>query len=158
MLPYIYKPPQNIKNKNVQYVPTISGNVWNPILFFLIMNIFLYGVFLLRSFYGLITTNTDTNSTNKNDYYKYLSCLIIIGVSLLYTLFGLILMMDYIIRAYNVWDFKVIMALLFALAAIKFTMTDKNKNTLIYIYTLICITLVVLISLMIKEFNYYITK
>ncbi len=139
----------DLKNKNITFVPNISKNIWNPILIFLVFNIFLYNIFILRFFYKY----------NVNPMIKYV-CLFLICWSLLYTIFGFILMLDYIDRAYQVWDFKVLMWLLVALSFIRFTLQYISNPSyeiyVLYLYTLVCIALLILMWLITKEFKYYI--
>ena len=152
VLPYTYKIKKTIKSNSLHYMPNISGNIWNPILTFLAINIFIYNLFVLRFFYKKNTGNL---------IIKHI-CLIAICWSFLYTIFGVIMMADYIERAYNVWDFKVIMSLLFAVSFIKFTLEYIQEpgylGYVLYLYTLVCIVLLVLMSLMVKKFKYYISK
>lgn len=152
LIPYAYRVKNKIipKSKNVKYTPNISKDIWNPIVGFIVFNLFLYNIFILRFFFSYDTPN---------HIIKYI-CLILICWSLLYTIFGFILMFDFVDRAYNVWNFKAIMWLLFAVSFIRFTIqyisNPKNEIYVLYLYTFVCIALLILMSLLIKEFKYYI--
>lgn len=143
VLPYIKINRNNIlKPSNVKYVPGISMNVWRPILFFLIISICLYSIYLLRELSNLEHS---------------IIFMVIVGMCLLYTIFGFILMLNYIDRAYKVTYFRIIMILLFLLSFIYFVpeppthaYSKKNLNILI------CICIFILMSLIMSEFKYYI--
>jgi len=139
------------KSKMVKYVPGISQNVWKPILFFLIISIFIYSIFLLHELFSSSSSVSPILS---------LFVMIIVCVCLIYTMFGFMLMFDYIERAYNVWNFRSIMILLFLLASIHYVPPNQKlqnyKKYFLGLYAAICIILAIMMSLMINEFRYYI--
>jgi hypothetical protein len=149
VMPYIYSAKKKLlKHKHSRYEPNIPKEVWTPILFFLSITIFLYMFFLLRHYNDIFVDGLKVSIKS--------ICLFIIGFSLIYTIFGVMQMMYYIERAYNMWNFKAFMGTLCFLSLLNITLSERTKNTILYIYTLICITLVVLILLLSKEFRYYI--